>query len=322
MTGDEPSFAHWDIDVDPSDPPPDLEPLVADVDDPVRGFFGPGTMMWRVARETALFLSGMTCILLQLSHPKVAPGIEHSDYEADPQARFTRTFDVVDAIIFGEVETALEGAMIVRQLHTSVTGDLDEAVGGYQAGERYAANDPDLLLWVHATLIHQSIVAYETYVEPLSEEDAERFYQDSKTFGQLFGVPREQYPDTLAEFHAYVDRTVEETVELGTTGREVRDIILETSYLPGPALPSVLRPVREFFGAATMPPAARDALGLEWSRRHALAFRAFCAATRRVYRALPAGVRFKDEYRRAMRRVAAESATHASRPVAVTADDD
>ena len=254
MTEEDPAFDHWDIEVDTADPPADLAPLVAAVEDPVEGFFGPGTMMWRVGRETALFLGGMTCILLQLSHPKIAPGIEHSDYEADPHARFSRTFEVVDAIIFGDVETALEGAMIVRELHTYVTGELDEDVGPYAAGEPYAASDPDLLLWVHATLIHQSVVAYDTYVEDLHDEAAERFYQDSKTFGQLFGVPRDQYPETLSEFRTYVDRTAEETLALGETGETVRDIILETSYLPGPALPTVLRPVRAFFGAATRPP--------------------------------------------------------------------
>lgn len=322
MTGDDTAFDHWDIDVEPSDPPADLEGLVADVDDPVEGFFGPGTMMWRVARETGLFLSGMTCILLQLSHPKVAPGIEHSDYEADPHGRFSRTFEVVDAIIFGDVETALEGALIVRELHTYVTGELEEDVGPFEAGEGYAANDPDLLLWVHATLIYGSLVSYETYIEELSDEEAEQFYQDSKTFGQLFGIPREHYPDTLADFYAYLDRELEETIALGSTGEGVRDIILDTSYLPGPALPSVLRPVRAFFGAATMPPAGRDALGLEWGRRHELAFGALRAFTRRVYPALPAPIRFKDEYRRAMRRVATESETRASRPRAVTADDD
>jgi len=322
VTDEDPAFDHWDVEVDPSDPPPDLEPLVADVDDPVEGFFGPGTMMWRVGRETALFLGGMTCILLQLSHPKVAPGIEHSDYEADPHARFSRTFEVVDAIIFGDVETALEGAMIVRELHTYVTGDLDEHVGPYAAGETYAANDPDLLLWVHATLIHQSIVAYETYVEGLSEEAAERFYRDSKTFGQLFGVPRDHYPDALADFRTYVDRTTEGTLELGETGEEVRDIILETSYLPGPALPGVLRPVREFLGAATMPPAAREALGLEWSRRHEVAFRLFRGAVSPTYHALPARIRFKDAYREAMRRVAAASTSRATGSTPVAADGD
>jgi uncharacterized protein (DUF2236 family) len=321
VTDEDPAFDHWDIEVDTSDPPADLAPLVAAVEDPVEGFFGPGTMMWRVGRETALFLGGMTCILLQLSHPKVAPGIEHSDYEADPHARFSRTFEVVDAIIFGDVETALEGAMIVRELHTYVTGELDEDVGPYAAGETYAANDPDLLLWVHATLIHQSVVAYDTYVEDLHDEEAERFYQDSKTFGQLFGVPREQYPETLSEFRTYVDRTAEEKLALGQTGAAVRDIILETSYLPGPALTTVLRPVRAFFGAATMPPAARDALGLEWRRRHEAAFRLFRAAVRPTYRALPARIRFKDAYLEAMGRVAADSDTRATRPTAATPDD-
>jgi uncharacterized protein (DUF2236 family) len=321
MHGGRQAFDHWDIEVDTSDPPEDLEDLLAEVDDPVTGFFGPGTMMWRVARETGLFLSGMTCVLLQLAHPKVAPGIEHSDYEEDPGGRFKRTFDVVDAIVFGDVDTALEGAMIVRELHEYVTGDLDEDVGPFEAGQRYEANDPDLLLWVHATLIHQSIVAYDTYVGELSDEEAERFYQDSKTFGQLFGVPREHYPDTVEDFFEYVDRQVEDTVAMGATGREVRDLILDVSYHPGPNAPRLLRPVREFFGAATMPSAAREALGLPWGPGRELAFRALRGAVRRVYPHLPVQYRYKAEYRRAMQRVAAESTATATAERVVAADD-
>ena len=71
VTDEDPAFDHWNIEVDTSDPPADLAPLVAAVDDPVEGLFGPGTMMWRVGRETALFLGGMTCILLQLILPDV-----------------------------------------------------------------------------------------------------------------------------------------------------------------------------------------------------------------------------------------------------------
>lgn len=320
-TGRARKFDHWDIGVDPGDPPADLRGLVNEVDNPEEGFFGPGTMMWRVARESGLFLSGMTCIMLQLSHPRVAPAFEHSDYEEDPQGRFRRTFEVVDAIVFGDVETALEGAMIVRELHQLVTGELEQAVGPFEAGERYEANDPDLLLWVHATLIHQSIVAYETYVEELTDAEAEQFYQDSKTFGQLFGIPREHYPETVEDFHDYFDTQLDETIALGDAGEEVRDLILDVSYHPGPDLPSILRPVREFFGAATMPEAARETLGLQWTRRHELAFRVLRATVRLLYPKLPLEYRYKQEYRKAMQRVASDPTVSAVTERPLAADD-
>ena len=63
-----------------------------------------------------------------------------------------------------------------------------------------------------------------------------------------------------------------------------------------------------------MRPAAGDAIGLEWGRRHDAAFRLFRAAVRPAYRALPARIRFKDAYFEAVCRVAADSDTRATRP--------
>lgn len=305
MHGSErPDFDHWDIEVDTSDPPDDLEALIEDVDTPEEGFFGQGSMMWRIGRENALYLAGVTAALLQLGHPKVAAGVaDHSDFSEDPTGRFVRTFEIVDSIIFADLETALEASMIVRRIHEWVTGELAEDVGPFAEGETYEANREENLLWVHATLLEQSIVAYETYVEELTDAEKEEYYQEAKAFGQLFGIDPERYPETLEDFWAYYERELEETVAVGERGMEQRDLLLEATVLPGISRLRVLRPVQAFFGAATMPEPAREAFELEWSDRRQRVFDAFAGAVRRVVPYVPYRLRYNPNYRRHIRRI-------------------
>ena len=42
----------------------------------------------------------------------------------------------------------------------------------------YAANDPQLLFWVYATLVDSSLCAYDTFLPPLTHIEREEFYQE------------------------------------------------------------------------------------------------------------------------------------------------
>lgn len=284
-------FEAFDVSVDPSDPPPDIEALIeAEVDRPEEGFFGPGTVTWRVNRENALFLAGPSAALLQLGHPMVAAGVDdHSDFDEDPAGRFERTFEIVDNIVFGDLETAVEASMIVRKIHSWVTGELEEDVGPYEAGAEYDANRPDLLLWVQATLIDQALVAYETYVEELSATEKEEYYREAKVFGQLMGIPEETFPETLEEFYDYYERELAETVATGTRGMELKETLFDQFTLLSPLYP--------FFGAATMPEPCREAFDLPWSARRQRLFEGLSTVSRRLVPYLPARVRYNEYYR-------------------------
>jgi uncharacterized protein (DUF2236 family) len=304
LTDEDADFDFWNIEVDTSDPPEDIAGLVEDVENPEEGFFGPDSMMWRINRENARYIVGPTAALLQLGHPKVAAGVaRHSDFSEDPNARFERTFEIVDAIMFGDLETALEAAMLVRKVHDWVTGELQEDLGRWGAGDPYEANEPENLLWVHATLIEQALVAYETYVEELTDAEKERYYQESKIFGQLFGVPAEDYPETLDGFFEYYETELEEAIDVGERGAEQRDLLLEISSIPGIERSTVLGKVKGFLGAATMPEPAREAFGFEWDGRRQRLFDAFAWGVRRVYPNLPDRIRYNEKYRRNLDRL-------------------
>lgn len=272
--------------------PPDIAALVDDVNAHDRGFFGPESVMWTVGRERALLMSGVSTILLQLAHPAVAAGVgEHSTFEADPIGRFRRTFEYVHALIFGDVATAVEAALEIRARHAAVTGTLDDAAGSFSAGDRYAATDPALLRWVHATLIEQSMTAYETYVAPLSETERATYYRECKRFGRLVGVPETAYPEAVTDFADYYERMCTETLAVGSRARTLQRALFRQGRVLGPLYATV--------GIGTLPAAVREAYGLPWSPRRQQLFDAWTALVRTAIPALPPRLRYVAAYRRA-----------------------
>src|SRR2546429_7411295 len=151
----------------------------------------------RVNAETALVLGGGRALLMQLAHPAIAAGVdEHSDFRARPIRRLQRTVRMTMAIVFGDGETARSAAQAVNRVH------------GRVRGEGYHALDPDLLLWVHGTLVDSALVTYERFVQRLSSREREDFYQESKRLGELLLIPADRFPERLSDFRAYLQALI------------------------------------------------------------------------------------------------------------------
>jgi len=75
--------------------------------------------------------------------------------------------------------------------------------GGRTINSSYCANDPDLLLWVLATMIDTTLVLYETTCEPLNAFEKNLFYEESKQVALVMGIPPDKYPSTLDSFYKY-----------------------------------------------------------------------------------------------------------------------
>src|SRR2546428_2169939 len=208
-----------------------------------------GSITRRVNRENVLLLGGGRALLMQLAHPKVAAGVdEHSDFRANPIRRLRRTVLMTMAIVFGERETALAAARAVNQVH------------GHVRGEDYRALDPDLLLWVHATLVDSALVTYETFVQRLTASERDDFYQESKLAGELLGIPRARFPARLGDFNQYMERMVEDAeVRVTLRAQELARLVLRPPLrlVPGP----VMVPL-EGVTTGLLPPAVRPAVRL------------------------------------------------------------
>src|ERR1700689_2695864 len=172
--------------------------------EPGDGFFGPGSITWRVNRESAVFLGAGRAALLQLAHPWVAAALaQHSTLLHDAIGRFHSTFRVIYTMLFGTRAQAAEASRQLYQLHTGIRGELPDAVGPYPQGQHYEANEVAALRWVYATLVESAILAYEFVLAPLSSADRHQYYEESKRMAALFGIPAAALPANWEAFTEY-----------------------------------------------------------------------------------------------------------------------
>ena len=67
------------------------------------GFFGPGSVTWRVRGDLAAPVSGLRSLLLQALHPLAMAGVDqHSQWRDDPGDRFASTSAYLLTITYGD----------------------------------------------------------------------------------------------------------------------------------------------------------------------------------------------------------------------------
>jgi uncharacterized protein (DUF2236 family) len=249
-------------------------------------------MIWRVSRESAVALAGTCALLMQFAHPKVAAGVrDHSSFEIDPVGRLRRTFDLTMALVFGPQDSALSAARVINSRHRAITGP------------GYAATDPQLLLWVQATLVYSGLRAYRDFVGPITDADRELYYQDNKRVGALLGIPADLYPSDIRGFDSYLERMIEGgEIVVGETARRMAEVILRQGF---PGVPRMAFAPLTPITAGLLPTRLREDYGLKWGRVERAAFAACRFGLPRVVAIAPPQIRLLAPARRAYQRVQA-----------------
>ena len=171
--------------------------------DPSAGIFGPQSITWKINRESALFLGAGRAAILQLAHPWVATALaQHSTTLSDPIGRFHQTFRVIYTMIFGTRAQALAASRHLYARHVGIQGQMPENVAAYRAGSRYEANEIHALRWVYATLVESAMLAYDFALPPLTSEERETYYVESRQMAALFGIPQSALP---RDWNAFTD---------------------------------------------------------------------------------------------------------------------
>ncbi len=224
---------------------------------PERLPLGRDTICWRVNAEPAVITGGGRALLMQVAHPAVGAGVEqHSSYASDPWGRLFRTLDVMMKLGFGTPEQSARQQRMLEKMHRHVEGTTDE-------GTPYRALDPELLLWVWATLVDSALLMYEQVRPRLRPVEREVFYAESKLVAHACGVPADGCPATWSEFSAYVDRVVANDLRVTRSARAVATAAM-VPPLPG-ALADVAAVPNQLITIGLMPPSLREQYGYAWT---------------------------------------------------------
>jgi uncharacterized protein (DUF2236 family) len=141
------------------------------------------SVSWRLFKNpVALFVGGVAAVILELAEPRVRTGVwNHTTFRCNPLSRVKRTGLAALISVYGphtQAEAMIAG---VRRMHARIHGRTP-------AGQAYSANDPELLVWVHATAGYGILQAYHSYVHRLDAGERNSFYAEGASSAFLFGA--------------------------------------------------------------------------------------------------------------------------------------
>ena len=216
------------------------------------GLFGPQSPVWRVNRDRAFPLAGMRSLMVQALHPLAMAGVaEHSDWRRDPFGRLAATSGYVLTVTYGDTASANAAAARVRSVHRHVRG-RDPVTG-----LAYSAEDPDLLLWVHAGMVDSIVHVVQRYGRGLGADEADHYVAEMVPFAVIVGVPPEIVPSSVHALRTYMQSV--DLRQATPAAREAIDIVLDP-----PGLSPDLRELWHDLGRVaigTLPPWAREMYG-------------------------------------------------------------
>ena len=176
-------------------------------------------------------------------------------------------------------------------------------------GPTYRARDPELSLWVHATLVDSTIVVADAWLEPLTRARRERYYAETLPIGRAFGIPPDRLPADLDAFEAYVSVATSPSgpVRVDATARDLAQAVLHPPLGPVAPVLGGLPPATYSWtlwpAVGLLPERIRTEYGLAWGIREQLVSAWLVAAWRAWRPLLPASFRQMPQALAADRRV-------------------
>ena len=217
------------------------------------GFFGPGSVTWRLTTDLSSPIAGLRALTVQALHPLAMAGVDqHSDWRSDPVGRLAATSSYLTIVSVGDKATAERVSERVRRVHEHVRG-VDAVTG-----QPYAAGDPALLLWVHAAFVDSNIGAAQLFGSPLMAVEADRYVAEMVAAAKLVGVPTDMVPASAAELERYIE-SVRPILRATPAARESMAYLLDPPGLD-PDVAEIWQDIREGT-IASLPGWARDMYG-------------------------------------------------------------
>ncbi len=231
------------------------------------GLFGRDSVTRRLHREPLIALAGLRALLLEALHPATMAALEdHSVYCADPWARLTRMDAYLRLISFGTAHDALRACARVRAVHTQVRGTTRDGV-------EYAADDPQLLAWVHCCQVASVLEITTRSGLRLTGAEQDAYIAEQVSAAMLVGLEPHEVPQDRAGIKDYF-ATIKHVLDCSPAARRAALGVLNT--------PPRRRTMSLVTSDGAPPPETVDQFD-SWRVHAGLAFAALPPWARRVY---------------------------------------
>ena len=168
------------------------------------GYFGPGSVSWRLFSDPSSKLGGVAAVLLQSLNPMMMRVFEGtSGYATDVEGRSERTGRYIDTTVFGDRAHADAAGEAVKRLHAaSVWTDP-------RTGEELRADTEEWLAWTHNCVVYGVLRAADAFGPTLTVAEQDRFVTEQHEAARIVGITDLENPQLLprtrAELDAYID---------------------------------------------------------------------------------------------------------------------
>jgi uncharacterized protein (DUF2236 family) len=264
---------------------------------------GPGSLTWRYFGDVRGLLFVVRAGVLQAMHPAISAALlQHSDFFENPWNRLLRSAAPILGVVY-DGERAERTGTWVRDQHRTIKGqDAD--------GRDYHALGPDAFYWAHATFFESMIAVQGQLGNRLTRADRERLYDESIGWYARYGLTMRPVPPDYAAFkeywaHMLADVLQPTEVAVGSFRGAIGHLPAPFPWLQGPAW-WVMRPLvargPTWIARGTLPPEARELLGLTWSAADEVALRAMLGSLRASWPLVPEPFRWHPRAWTAVRR--------------------
>ncbi|GAA1391612.1 oxygenase MpaB family protein [Luteococcus peritonei] len=219
--------------------------------------FSPADPIWQVNQDPAMYAGGVCALFLQSLHPGPMKAVaQHDNYQSDPWGRLQRISNHIAVTTYAPLPDVERQFAVVRAVHDRVSGVDD-------LGRPYAANDPELLRWVHVAETWSFLTAYQRWGRGhLDAARADEYVAQSAEGGAALGATG------LPLDVAALEQQLEDfRPQLACTpdALEVVDFLTHRAPLPAVARPGYRMVISG--GKALLPSWAREMLQLPTAQR-------------------------------------------------------
>lgn len=235
-----------------------------------------------IGADAVLIAGGGRAVMLQIANPAIGHAVaRHSDFAAQPLRRLKHTLTFVYALVYGTPSQIAAVRTMVDRAHAAVRSTASTSPS-------YDARDPELQLWVAATLYDTAVTVRQRLVGPLDEADLDAIYQDYAAIGLALQVPEGMWPRDRSAFAIYWEAQAG-LLEVDDRVRGVARDLLHPKV--GPIWLRAGMPLARLVTAGLLTPQLRAAFDLPWSVRRERRFERAMSLIARVNRILPRRMR-------------------------------
>ncbi|MEM7800478.1 MAG: oxygenase MpaB family protein [Chloroflexota bacterium] len=268
--------------------------LEANMGHPDYGFFGPQSISWKIYREPAVVLGGMRAVLMQTAHPAIAQGVEeNSNFRNNLFMRGRRTIQALYQLVFGNLTQARGLAARVYNVHHFVRGTVSNETNSRWSGASYRANDPELLLWVAATVAETTLDLYQSLFYPLSPQEQMSYIEELNIGLTLNGLPKSDHFDSTKHLKTYINSVLEGSdLAVGPIGMGIAETLFTNRLTPSR--------FDERFTVGLLPGKIRDIYQIPWNDEKEGQHRKSLDRMRSAIHLIPGKLRYVPAYHQAL----------------------